>query len=126
MRLQLIGGLVLQLTGIYTAVLYSNTVLALIFVYAGFIVIFHHKLKSLFRLNRNQADNHISTHYVVQCKGESGWFDLELQKYPRKDILRYPVYKMAKKQLDTILKTRDAVESDRLRIVKRTTREGVV
>lgn len=126
MSLRFIVGGTLQAIGICFAVFFSNSVIALVLIYAGFLVLFHHKLLQLFKAGRNHAEQHTSTHYIVQCKGENGWFDLELQKYPRKDVLRYPVYKLAKKQLDTLLTTRETVESDRLRIIKRTTSEGVV
>lgn len=126
MRLRLIVGGTLQAIGICFAVFFSNPIIALVLIYAGFLVLFHHKLLQLIKAGRNRTEQHISTHYIVQCKGEDGWFDLELQKYPRKDVLRFPVYQLAKKQLDAILKTRETVESDRLRIVKRTTSEGVV
>ncbi len=106
--------------------MYGNPVVALTFVYTGFLTQYSHKLQNLIETRRDQTAHRRSTHYIVQCKGESGWFDLELQKFPRKAVLQYPAYKLAQTELNTLIQTRAPLEPDRLRIIKRTTTENVV
>ena len=125
MRLHDVAGYAFHLAGAGVAVFSGNAFLAIALVYAGFLTMYHHKISSLLTFKKTE-DQQTSIRYVVQCKGEMGWFDLEHQKYPRKTLLEYNTYKLAKKQLDTILKTRGPVESERLRIIKRTAREAVV
>ena len=126
MRTRLLAGFAIQVAGVCTAVLYSNPVIALALVYVGLIIQHFHKLRIPFKTEADHAPKDGATHYIVQCKGENGWFDHVLQQYPRKTVSQYPAYNLAKNQLDTILKTRGATESNRLRIVKRTTREDIL
>ena len=126
MRIRLLAGFILQLAGISIAVFQNNPIVVLVLIYAGFVVLNLNKIRNLFIANSGKSSDPESTQYIVQCKGESGWFDLVLQKHPRAHALQFPVYNRAKEQLDTIMKTREPVETDRLRIVKRVTLEEVV
>ena len=100
--------------------------MAITLVYAGFLIQNVQKVRRLLESIKGKQERDKSTRYIVQCKGEYGWFDLALQKHPRTHVLQYPVYKIAKEELDTLIKTRDPVDRDALRIVKRTTQEEVV
>ena len=114
------------MAGIGVALFQSQPILALFLIYIGFVLLNARKFQALFTKQVGKSTTPESTKYIVQCKGESGWFDLVLQKHPRASALQFPAYKRAKEQLDTIVKTRDPVETDRLRIVKRVTLEEVV
>lgn len=124
MRIQHIVSYAFHLAGVGIALFYGYPILAVALVYVGFLIQNHHTEPN--QIKQQTDGNNSSTRYVVQCKGESGWFDLEQQKYPRKTLLQYSTYKLAKNQLDNILNTRDSLESERLRIIKRTAIEDVV
>lgn len=124
MRIRLLAGCALQLAGIIIAVVQGHPLAALLFVYAGFVVQNVRKFDKLFNTGTSKEPS--STQYIVQCKGESGWFDLIVQKHPRVRALKFPGYKHAKEQLDTLLQTREPEETENLRIVRRTTLEEVV
>ena len=71
MRLRIIVGATLQAIGIGFAVFFSNPVIALVLIYAGFLVLFHHKLIQLFKAGRNHTEQHISTSMAMSIEESS-------------------------------------------------------